>query len=154
MKIGHICLAPETDAAVVRFATLIEAFDRLTIEQHVLVTSVPLARRLQSRPYVTVGPVVRTAVMAYCLMPNVDLVHIHEERGEQAALLLRLTRSIPFVLTVGDRQDADLNPLSRAVRQRAARLIPQSYDEPNEILATYRQAIGQPSELPQDADCG
>jgi len=154
MKIGHICLASDPDDAIARFTSLIEAFDRLAIEQHVLVTSVPLARRLQSRPYVTVGPVVRTAVMAYCLMPNVDLVHIHEERGEQAALLLRLTRSIPFVLTVGDKQDADLNPLSRAVRQRAARLIPPSYDKPDEILATYRQAIAQWSKLPQDADCG
>jgi len=154
MKIGHICLATKPDEVILRVASLIEALDRLAVEQHVLVASVALARRLQSCPYVTVGPVVKTAVMAYCLMPDVDLAHIHEEKGERAALLLRLTRSIPFVMTVRDPDDADLNPLSRAVRQRAACLMSQPYGDFDEIYSTYRHAINVQSELPQDTDCG
>ena len=154
MKIGHICLAIESDEVTAGFTSLVEAFDRLAIEQHVLVASVSLARRLQSCPYVTMGPVVKTAVTAYCLMPNVDLVHIHDEKGEQAALLLRLTRSIPFVLTVSDPDDAGRNPLSRAVRRRAACLVQQPYEEYDEIISTYRQVIDTWSKLPQDADCG
>jgi len=154
MKIGHICLATEPEDVIARFTSLIEALDRLAIEQHVLVASVSLARRLQSCPYVTVGPVVKTAVMAYCLMPRVDVVHIHEEKGEQAALLLRLTRSIPFVMTVSELEDTERSPLSRAVRQRAASLMSPSCDEHDAIIAIYRQAIDSWSKLPQDADCG
>lgn len=155
LKIGHICLALESDEVTASLTSLVEAFDRLAIEQHVLVASVSLARRLESCPYVTVGPVVKTAVMAYCLMPNVDLVHIHDEKGEQAALLLRLTRSIPFVMTVSDADDdAGLNPLSRAVRRRAARLVQKPYGAYDEIISTYRQVIDTWSKLPQDADCG
>ena len=154
MRIGHICLATESDEVTAGFTSLVEALDRLAIEQHVLVASVSLARRLQSRPYVTVGPVVKTAVTACCLMPNVDLVHIHDAKGEQAALLLRLTRSIPFVMTVRDPGDTGLNTLSRAVRQRAACLLQQPYDEVDEIIATYRQVVDKWSKLPQDADCG
>jgi hypothetical protein len=154
MKIGHICLAMESDKALAGFVALVEALDRLAIDQHVLVASVSLARRLQSRPYVMVGPVVKTAVMAYCLMPDVDLVHVHDEKAEQAALLLRLTRSIPFVMTVRGTDDERLNPLSRAVRQRAACIVQQPYDEVGEIISTYRQTIDSWSKLPQDADCG
>lgn len=154
MKIGHICLSIKSDEVPAGFTSLIEALDRLAIEQHVLVANVPLARRLQSCPYVNVGPVVKTAVMAYCLMPNVDLVHVHDEKAEQAALLLRLTRSIPFVMTVHDPDDADLSPLSRTVRQRASGLVQLPYDDFDKITSTYRQAADSRSELPQDADCG
>ena len=136
------------------FASLVEAFDRLAIEQHVLVASKALARRLQSCPYVTVGPVVKTAVMAYCLMPSVDLVHVHEDKGGQAGLLLTLTRSIPFVMSAGDKAESNRNPLARAVRQRAVSLIHQRYDEHDEIIAAYSEAISAWSKLPQDADCG
>lgn len=154
MKIGHICLSMKSDEVLAGFAALIEALDRLAIDQHVVVSSPALARRLQSCPYVTVGPVVKTAVMAYCLMPDVDLVHVHDEKAEQAALLLRLTRSIPFVLTARDTNDERLNPLSRAVRQRAASIVQQPYDDYSEIISTYRRTIDPWSELPQDADCG
>lgn len=154
MKIGHIYLATSSDDDARQFTSLIEAFDRLAIEQHVLVASAALARKFDSCSYVTVGPVVRTAVMAYCLMPSVDLVHIHDDKSEQAGLLFRLTRSIPFVMAAGDTSDSDLNPLTRAARQRAASLMRQSYDEHDEILASYRQAIDTWSKFPQDADCG
>lgn len=155
MKIGHICLVSESDDAIQRFAALVEAFDRLAIEQHVLVSSVALARRLQSCPYVTVGPVVRTPVMAYCLMPAVDLVHIHDEKSGQAGLLLTLTRSTPFVMRAPTEKSASSrNPLKRSVLQRAQCLIPSSMQEADDLLGIYQETIDAWSKFPQDADCG
>ena len=155
MKIGHICLVIESEQALQRFAATVEAFDRLAIEQHVLVSSVALARRLHSCPYVTVGPVVRTPVMAYCLMPAVDLVHIHDDKSGQAGLLLTLTRSTPFVMSASAEESRNSrNPLRRSVLHRAQSLIPTSLQEPDALLGIYREAIDAWSKLPQDADCG
>ncbi len=154
MKIGHILLVTDADEAVRRVTTLIEALDRLAVEQHVLVGSQSLARRLHSCPYVTVGPVVRTPVMAYCLMPRVDLVHIHDEKSGQAGLLLTLTRSTPFVMTApGAEAASSANPLRRSVLNRAQSLIPLSRHEPDDLLQIYQEAIDAWSKLPQDADC-
>jgi len=154
VHIGHICLTTASDDTITRFTSLIEAFDRLAIEQHVLVASIALARRLQSCPYVTVGPVVKTPVMAYCLMPKVDLVHIHDNTSGQAGLLLTLTRSTPFVMTTPDKISTSRNPLKRSVFQRAQSLIPPSEAEPEKLISLYRQTIDAWSKLPQDADCG
>lgn len=154
MKIGHICLAAATDDAVTRFALLVEALDLLAIEQHVLVGSVALARRLQCRPYVTVGPVVRTPVMAYCLMPSVDVVHIHDNKSGQAGLLLTLTRSTPFVMTTAEEASTSRNPLKRSVFQRAQSLIRPSETEPEQLIETYRRTIDAWSKFPEDANCG
>jgi hypothetical protein len=124
MKIGHICLAPPDSDAGGSFATLVEAIASLEVEQHVLVASVALARRLAVLPLVTVGPVVTTPVMAYCLMPNVDIAHVHEGKSGQAGLLLTLTRSIPFVITVEENVVDDKNPMTQSVLHRAARTMP------------------------------
>ena len=88
VKIGHIYLSTASDDAASEFALLVEALDRLAVEQHAIVSSAALARRLQSCPYVTVGPVVKSPVVAYCLMPDIDLVHAHDEKSGQAGLLL------------------------------------------------------------------
>lgn len=153
MKIGHIYLAAATDDSIDHFASLIEAFDRLAIEQHVLVASVALARRLQCCPYVAVGPVVRTAVMAYCLMPKVDLVHVHDDKSGQAGLLLTLTRSTPFVMTTAGKSGNGQGPLRRSVLSRARALIPPSDTDPERLVSVYHSTINAWSKLPQDADC-
>ena len=154
MKIGHICLTASVDART-RFESVVEALDRLAVEQHVITSSAPLARRLQCCPYVTVGPAVRTPVMAYCLMPAVDLVHIHDEKSGQAGLLLTLTRSTPFVMSSDPSPDSGWNPLRRSVFNRAQALVPASLAaEPDELVALYRRTIDTWSKLPQDADCG
>lgn len=154
VKIGHIYLAKESDEAIQQFAPLIEAMDRLAIDQHVLVASLVLARRLQCCPYVRVGPVVRTPVMAYCLMPDVDLVHIHDDKSGQAGLLLTLTRSIPFVMTIANKEMASRNRLQRSMLQRAQSLVLPSDTDPENLIGIYRRTIDAWSELPQDADCG
>ena len=118
VKIGHICLTQPGNDTSEHFAALVEALDRHDADQHVLVASIVLAKRLAACQNVTVGPVVRTPVMAYCLMPDVDLAHVHESRSGQAGLLLTLTRSIPFVITTAGSNDNKLNPLTRSVLHR------------------------------------
>ena len=154
MRIGHIYLSTASDGAASEFASLIEALDRLAVEQHVLVASAALARRLQSCPYVTVGPVVRSPVMAYCLMPEIDLVHVHDEKSAQSGLLLTLTRSVPFVMTRRESEPDGRNPLKRSITQRAQRLIDPADATPDDLLQIYRQTVATWSELPQDANCG
>ena len=134
------------------FARLVEDLDRLAVEQHVLVGDIAIARRLDSRPYVTVGPVVSSPVMAYCLMPAVDLVHAHDQKGGQAALLLTLTRSMPYVLSPAAGNGRD--PLQRSITGRARRLIEADELSADRLIETYRETITGWSEFPQDANCG
>lgn len=136
MDIGHICLAtPDSDAGE-RFAALVEAISRRGVEQHVLVANLALARRLADCERVTVGPVVKSPVMAYCLMPNVDITHVHESKSGQAGLLLTLTRSIPFVLSSNGMAADEKNPLVRSVFQRAAQVVRHDDISPGAQAAT------------------
>ena len=135
MNIGHICLATPDSAASEYFAALVEALDEFGVSQHVLVASVALARRLANCKHVTIGPVVKTPVMAYCLMPDVDIAHVHEGKSGQSGLLLTLTRSIPFVITVDNRFEQDKSPITRSVLNRAVQTIERNDNEPDEIAA-------------------
>ena len=137
-----------------RFATLVESLDRLAIDQHILVSNAALAHRLHSCPYVNVGPVVKTPVMAYCLMPGVDLVHIHDTRSGQVGLLLTLTRSTPFVMTCEGENRSRRNPLRRSIFDRAQAIVSASDLDTETIIRIYRRTIDSWSELPQDANCG
>lgn len=148
VKIGQICLAKSSGADSERFASLIEALAQHDVEQHVLVANLPLAQRLAGCPGVTVGPVVKTPVMAYCLMPEIDLAHVHEVKSGQAGLLLTLTRSVPFVITSNDEEKSIKNPLTRSVFHRASSLIPVANDKPSkqiaeEHLRIYRDTVTQ-----------
>lgn len=122
MRVGHINLATSINGIGEHFVKLIEALDRQGIEQHVLVRNNALARRVAVYESVVAGPVVRVPVMAYCLMPRVAVVHLHDDRSAPAGLLFTLTRSIPYVLT---RRTArrPANPLGRAMLARAAGVI-------------------------------
>ena len=143
MKIGHICLAPPGNEISEHFAALVEALDRHYAEQHVLVASVMLAKRLAACQNVTVGPIVTTPVMAYCLMPNVELAHVHESKSGQAGLLLTLTRSIPFVITASRGSGAKKSPLTRSVLNRAAHVVKRSDTEPGNQAAREHLGIYQ-----------
>lgn len=143
MKIGHICLAPPESPISEYFAALVVALDRHDIEQHVLVGNVLLARRLAACQHVTVGPIVKTPVMAYCLMPEVEIAHIHESRSGQAGLLLSLTRSIPFVITTAQTGKNGKTPLTRSVLHRAAQKIKRADTEPDNQAAREHLSIYQ-----------
>ena len=99
LKVGQIYLEKAAGDGARQFQAVVEGLDRLAIEQHVLVASAELARSLSALPYVTVGPVVGTPVMAYCLIPDVDVAHVHDGKSGQTGLLLTLTRAVPYVIT-------------------------------------------------------
>ncbi|MBT8099881.1 MAG: hypothetical protein KJO82_09030 [Gammaproteobacteria bacterium] len=146
MKIGHVSLGTAASGRDDRFFDSVKALSDVDINQHVLVSNVVLARRLAELKGVSVGPIVKTPVMAYCLMPNVDLAHIHELQSGQAGLLLTLTRSIPFVLTTGSENEATLNPLTRSVLHRAIKIIPRDDESSarelaNAYLMSYEEAV-------------
>jgi len=140
MRIGHINLAKSFNGAGDNFVKLIEALQEYGATQYVLVRNVALAKRLDLIEDVTVGPTVRSAVMAYVLMPHVDVVHAHSPADGQAGLLLTLTRSIPFVMTNKD-QPGSLNPLVQAVNKRAAGFIYKDDANAAKHLRVYQHAI-------------
>ena len=123
MLVGHINLAPSYHTFGEHFVSLIDALGRAGVEQHVLVSNPSLAQRTGAIRNVTTGPVVNSAVTAYCLMPRVDVAHVHETTAGQAGLLLALTRSVPYVLTHRGMTVTGGNPLQQAVYRRAAAVI-------------------------------
>ncbi len=123
MRIGHINLAASMNGTGEYFVRLVEALQQQGIEQHVLVANHALAKRVSLYEHVSVGPVVKTPVMAYCLMPDVGVVHAHGGSSGQAGLLMTLTRSTPFVLTRRSTRAVGKNPVSRSIINRAACII-------------------------------
>ena len=123
MQIGHINLARSFNGTGEHFISLVEGLQREGISQYVLVRNVTMAKRLATVRDVTVGPVVRSAVTACCLMPRLDLVHIHDMSAAQAGLLLVLTRSIPYVLSYSGDEVIGRNPITQAVYRRATKVI-------------------------------
>ena len=84
--------------------------------------------------------------MAYCLMPEVDLAHIHEVKSGQAGLLLTLTRTSPYVISAQSDELDSKSPLTRAVFHRAAQLVPVIADEAvrevaDEYLHIYQDTL-------------
>ena len=123
LVIGHINLAKSFDRASENFVNLVEGLQQKGVAQHVLVRNATLAGKLGAMDDVAVGPVVRSAVMAYCHMPQLDIVHIHDMAAGQAGLLLALTRSIPFVLTHRGDFEGGTGALAQAIYRRASRVI-------------------------------
>ena len=122
MRIGHINLASSFNGTGEHFVSLVEGLQQQGIRQYVLVRNKSLARRLHAVDDVEVGPIVKSAVSAYCLMPRCDLVHIHDSSSAQAGLLLTLTRSIPYVMTQGDTLPGT-GPVVQAIYRRAVKVI-------------------------------
>ena len=141
VHIGHINLSQSFNGAGEHFVNLIESLQQHAIQQHVLVRNVALAKRLDLVEGIVVGPTVRTPITAYCLMPRVDLVHIHNESCSSAGLLLTLTRSVPFVLTRHEETEQSLNPIKQAVRNRASGFVDDDQVTAVEHLLIYRQAV-------------
>ena len=125
MNIGHINLSSAFDGAAARFVLLVEALHDAGMEQHVLVRDAALARRIRLIEGVTVGPIVHSPVMAYCLLPRVDVAHAHDLAAGHAGLLLALTRSIPYVLTHRGRVATSISPLLQSIYRRASCVLCQ-----------------------------
>ena len=123
MYVGHINLDKSMNGIGEHFVKLVESLDRQGIKQHVLVANASLARRVAMYENVMVGPLVRTPVMAYCLLPDVRVAHMHDAKSSQAGLVLRLTRSIPYIVTRRDNAPPPRNPLARSIIERASSVI-------------------------------
>ncbi|MDH3619264.1 MAG: glycosyltransferase [Gammaproteobacteria bacterium] len=121
--IGHINFSSSFEATGEHFVRLVEGLQERGVTQHVLVRNATLAERLSCIDDVVVGPLVRSAVMACCHMPQLDIVHIHDMAAGQAGLLLVLTRSMPFVLTHRGDLDGGTGALAQAIYRRASRII-------------------------------
>lgn len=134
MHIGHINLAKSFNGTGEHFVALLEALDRQGLNQHVIVRNNALARRVAIYENVTLGPVTGSPVVAYCLMPTVDVVHVHNDKSAQSGLLLTLTRSTPFVLTRRAADESSGNPISRSIKDRAASIICCSKDAARNML--------------------
>lgn len=131
MRIGHVFLASESEDTRQHLTVLVRALSVLGIEQHALVGDETLAQVLGSIDSVTVGPLVRTPIMACCLMPNVDLAHIHDIKGAQTGLLLALTRSVTYIITQRSTSFSASNAIMRSAYRRARCIVCQS--EPDRI---------------------
>lgn len=129
MQVGHINLAPVFGSAETSFVLLVEALRDAGVEQYVLVRNASLARRLGAIHGVTVGPVVHSPIMAYCLLPRVDVAHAHDLASGHAGLLLTLTRSIPYVLTHRGTVTINGKSLPQAIYKRALRVLCQDDSE-------------------------
>lgn len=138
--IGHIHLAKSFNGAGGHFLRLIEDLQREGVQQHVLVCNVELVKQLDMFDHVSVGPAVHSPVSAFALMPPVDVVHAHDAAAGHAGLLLLLTRSIPYVLTL-ESQERIRNPIMRAISRRAGGIIDQSGGNAARHLRIYRHAV-------------
>jgi hypothetical protein len=138
--IGHINLAESFNGAGEHFVRLVESLQRRSFQQYVLVRNVGLAKRLDLIDGVTVGPVIRSALTAYCLMPMVDVVHIHDTKSASAGLLFTLTRGVPFVLTRRCELGNGMNPLIAAAQNRAAGFIDENQIGVDDHIEVYRRA--------------
>jgi len=141
MRVGHINLATTFNGAGEHFVKLVEDLRQHGVEQYVVVKNVALAKRLDIIDGVTVGPVVRSAVTAFCLMPNVDVAHIHDSSSASAGLLMTLTRSVPFVLSDDGIGDDQKNPIRQAIEGRASGFAETTTMSTIEIMKLYRRAV-------------
>ncbi len=136
MLIGHINLARSLNGTSEHFVRLIEALDRQGVRQHVLAANAALAKRLAICEQVQLGPLVRSWVMACCLMPEVDVVHVHDRSGRRAGLALRLTRSMRYVLSRRETEPLGVNPIDRSILLRASGVICASREAASPLRGT------------------
>lgn len=149
MLIGHINLAETIQESGEPFIRLVEAIARARMEQYILVRNENLAKRLAVIDNVTVGSIVHSPVMAYCLLPRVDIAHAHNVTAGQAGLLLTLTRSIPYVLTHRGTIAPNGNPLIPSVYKRATRILCQ---DDSEVAVLRHWLPGLAAEVVPDID--
>jgi hypothetical protein len=134
MRIGHIGLSTHIGVAEEQLVVLVEALSTHGVEQHVLVRNPFLAKRLSVCAGVSVGPIVRSSVTAYLLIPAVDLIHAHDKKAVSAAMLLNMTRFVPYIMTHRQFSMPDNSPVRRLQYRRSAGIVCPSGDIANAML--------------------
>lgn len=142
MRVGHIYLVKSQNGLGEYFVDLVEGLARAGIVQHVIVGQDAIAKRLALIDSVDVGPTVGSAMMAFCLMPAVDVVHVHDPADGKAGLLLSLTRSTPYVLTRRGKAPGQ-GAVAGAVFRRAAGFVFLGDADIDKHLRLYRRALSK-----------
>lgn len=123
VQIGHITLARSFNGTGEHFVSLVEGLASQGVEQHVVASNNALLQRVAVCDGVTVSPATGSMLLAFCLLPKVDVAHIHDAENAEAGLLLALTRAIPYVLTHRAETAADSGALRESAYRRSAGLI-------------------------------
>ncbi len=116
--IAHVLAGVPSTGAVEHCVALVTALSNLGFAQQVLTSSATLNRRLALCPNVDSGPPIHSAIGVCCSIGDVHVIHAYDIVAGQAALMLRLTRSIPFLFEF----DANVewpSSLARMVVRRA-----------------------------------
>lgn len=140
MRIGHIYLSNEADSSARRFVRLVQMLALHGFEQHVIVRNTDLIERLERTRGVSVEANVRTPVSAFCMMPSIDVVHLHDRSSWQAGLLFVLTKSVPYVLTALPESEQGGGAVATATQKRATALIDPEVADVVTHIQVYRQA--------------
>lgn len=134
MRIGHIDLSAHIAVAEEQLVVLVEALSSHGVKQHILVRNPFLAQRLSVCSNVSVGPIVRSSLSACFLMPAVDLIHVHEKTAISTALLLNLTRSVPYIVTHRQFTMPGNSPFRRLQYRRSSGIVCPAEDVANAML--------------------
>ena len=123
MFIGHVCLSKDFGLTAKQLLLLVDAIGHQGIQQSVVVRCPSLAHRLANCTNVTVAGLADSPVIAYSMVPPVDLAHMHDPDGVHAGLLLALTRSTPYIITCRSSAALEESVIVRAAYRRAACIV-------------------------------
>lgn len=132
--IAHVLVEAPSNRIVEHCVALVTALSELGFAQRVLTGSATLNRRLALCLNVEAGPPVHSAIGACCSVGDVQVVHAYDITAAQAALILRLTRSIPYLLELDDDVEWPSSVACMVVR-RAFGVNCQSRDQAAAISA-------------------
>lgn len=151
MHIGHIYLHARDNGVSEYVVRLVESLDALGVEQHVIADEHDFIARVAISSAVSTGPCTSSSIVATALMPPVNLVHIHDEDAGRAGLLLKLTRSMRYVITRRDPTPLTGSPIQRAIYERAECCIARSSEAAQSIIDA---GIRTRTEVLGDLDAG
>lgn len=121
--IGHVNLSKRFDSSGTQLLLLTRALSKHGVRQHAVVRCPLLLEGLSDITNVSLGPLADSPVMANCVLPAVDLAHLHDTRSATTGLILSLTRSIPYIITIRGRAVPAHHAIARSIHRRAACVI-------------------------------
>ncbi len=140
LKVAHVHLASQHDLSSQQLAILARGLSGLNVDQHAVVRCQQVAEQLSRVPYVTIGPLVSSPIVANCLLPCADICHAHDARSAQTGLLLTLTRSIPFILSYRSQTTVSDAPITKAINRRSRAIVCASIIDQQRLLQDFPES--------------
>lgn len=125
MYIGHIRLSETFDESAHRLLQLVLALEERQVRQHAVIACPQLAARLE-QANVSVQRCGTAPMDAYCAFTACDLAHAHDSSAAKTALLLKLTKAQPYVLTYLEPSRRIRDPILRSAYRRAETVLVRS----------------------------